>query len=125
MLYEVITLVLARRFASLDVLSGGRVCVGLGNGWSADEFEAAAVPARGRGRRIDEALAILKAVWTTDPVEFAGEHFRIPRSFIQPVITSYSIHYTKLYDAGDARVWLRGRSVSVTRIAGARPYRAR
>jgi probable F420-dependent oxidoreductase len=77
-------LVLARRFASLDVLSGGRACVGLGNGWSADEFEAAGVPSRGRGRRIDEALAVLKAVWTTDPVEFAGEHFRIPRSFIQP-----------------------------------------
>jgi probable F420-dependent oxidoreductase len=77
-------LVLARRFASLDVLSGGRACVGLGNGWSADEFEAAGVPARGRGRRIDEALAILKAVWTTDPVEFEGEHFRIPRSFVQP-----------------------------------------
>ncbi len=77
-------LVLARRFASLDVLSGGRACVGLGNGWSADEFEAAGVPTRGRGKRIDEALAILKAVWTTDPVEFEGEHFRIPRSFIQP-----------------------------------------
>jgi probable F420-dependent oxidoreductase len=77
-------LVLARRFASLDVLSGGRACVGLGNGWSADEFEAAGVPARGRSGRIDEALAILKAVWTTDPVEFEGEHFRIPRSFIQP-----------------------------------------
>jgi probable F420-dependent oxidoreductase len=77
-------LVLARRFATLDVLSGGRTCVGLGNGWSADEFEVAGVPASGRGPRIDEALAILKAVWTTDPVEFAGESFRIARSFVQP-----------------------------------------
>ena len=77
-------LVLARRFATLDVLSDGRACVGLGNGWSADEFEATGVPARGRGRRIDEALAILKAVWTTDPVEFQGEYFRIPQSFVQP-----------------------------------------
>ena len=77
-------LVLARRFATLDVLSGGRVCVGLGNGWSEDEFEAVGVPARGRGRRIDEALAAMKAVWTREPVEFAGEYFRIPRSRIQP-----------------------------------------
>jgi probable F420-dependent oxidoreductase len=77
-------LVLARRFATLDVLSDGRTCVGLGNGWSADEFEAAGAPPRGRGRRTDEALAILKAVWTTDPVEFEGEYFRIAQSFIQP-----------------------------------------
>jgi probable F420-dependent oxidoreductase len=77
-------LILARRFATLDVLSGGRVCVGLGNGWSADEFEAAGVPERGRAKRTDEALAILKAVWTTDPVEFQGKHFRIAQSFVQP-----------------------------------------
>jgi probable F420-dependent oxidoreductase len=77
-------LVLARRFATLDVLSGGRACVGLGNGWSADEFEAVGVAAQGRGKRIDEALTILKAVWTDDPIEFEGEFFRIPRSFVQP-----------------------------------------
>jgi len=77
-------LVLARRFATLDVLSHGRACVGLGNGWSSDEFEATGVPARARGKRIDEALAILKAVWTTDPVEFQGEYFRIPESFVLP-----------------------------------------
>jgi probable F420-dependent oxidoreductase len=77
-------LVLARRFATLDVLSEGRACVGLGNGWSADELEAAGVPAGPRGRRIDEALAVMKAVWTREPVEFNGEYFRIPRSLIQP-----------------------------------------
>jgi len=77
-------LLLARRFATLDVLSGGRACLGLGNGWSHDEFEAVGVPPEGRGPRIDEALAVLKAVWTTDPVEFVGEFFRIPASFVQP-----------------------------------------
>ena len=77
-------LVLARRFATLDVLSGGRVCVGLGNGWSADEFEAAGVPTERRGKRIDEALAVLKAVWTSEPIEFNGEFFRIARSCVQP-----------------------------------------
>jgi probable F420-dependent oxidoreductase len=77
-------LLLARRFATLDVLSGGRACVGLGNGWSADEFEAVGVPPEGRGPRIDEALAVLKAVWTTDPITFDGEFFCIPRSFVQP-----------------------------------------
>jgi probable F420-dependent oxidoreductase len=77
-------LVLARRFATLDVLSGGRACVGLGNGWSADEFEAAGVPEHGRAKRTDEALLILKAVWTTDPVEFEGKYFRVAKSFVQP-----------------------------------------
>jgi probable F420-dependent oxidoreductase len=77
-------LILARRFATLDVLSGGRACVGLGNGWSADEFEATGVPERGRGKRTDEALAAMKAVWTTDPVEFQGEYFHIAKSFVQP-----------------------------------------
>lgn len=77
-------LLLARRFATLDVLSGGRAVVGLGNGWSADEFDAVGVAPQGRGKRIDEALAILKAVWTDDPIEFEGEFFRIPRSCVEP-----------------------------------------
>ena len=50
----------------------------------ADEFDAVGVAAKGRGKRIDEALAILKAVWTDDPLEFEGEFFRIPRSFVEP-----------------------------------------
>lgn len=73
---------LARRLATLDVLSGGRLRVGFGLGWSPDEYEAAGSPWPERGKRADEFLRAIKAIWTTDPVEFNGEHCRIPNSFI-------------------------------------------
>lgn len=75
---------LARQLATLDVLSGGRVRVGLGQGWSVDEFEAAGAASGQRGARADEFVQVLKAIWTTDPAEFSGEHYTLPRSILQP-----------------------------------------
>lgn len=76
--------VLARAVAALDVLSGGRVRLGLGLGWSADEYEAAGQPMAGRGRRLDEFLRVLKTAWTADRVEFTGEFFSIPPAVMEP-----------------------------------------
>lgn len=75
---------LARQLASLDVLSGGRLRVGLGQGWSLDEIEAAGATTAGRAARADEFVTVLKAIWTTDPVEHPGEFFTVPRSTLQP-----------------------------------------
>ena len=75
---------LAKQLATLDVLSRGRLDVGLGLGWSMDEFEAVGVPYAGRGKRGDEFLRCLKAIWTEDPVEFAGEFYRVPRARVEP-----------------------------------------
>lgn len=75
---------LARRLTTLDVLSGGRLRVGLGLGWSKDEFDAVGASLRERGARADEFLQVLKAIWTTDPVEFSGRYYRVPRSIIGP-----------------------------------------
>lgn len=75
---------LARRLTTLDVLSGGRLRVGLGLGWSKDEFEAVGASFNERGRRADEFLRVLKAIWTTDPVEFHGDYYHVPRAFIGP-----------------------------------------
>lgn len=75
---------LARRLATLDVLSRGRLRIGFGLGWSPDEYEAAGVRMRERGKRADELVRALKTIWTTDPVEFNGKYYRIPRSFIGP-----------------------------------------
>src|SRR5262249_9038834 len=75
---------LARRLTTLDVLSGGRLRVGLGQGWSKDEYDAVGSAPRGLGRRADEFIQVLKTVWTTDPVEFHGRYFQIPASIIQP-----------------------------------------
>jgi probable F420-dependent oxidoreductase len=74
----------ARQIATLDVLSGGRARVGLGQGWSLDELEAGGGAASRRGARADEYVQVLKAIWTTDPAEFAGEHYTLPKSILQP-----------------------------------------
>ena len=75
---------LARRLTTLDVLSGGRLRAGFGIGWSPDEYEAAGATWQDRGKRADEEIEILKKIWTTDPVEFHGKHYRIAKSFIGP-----------------------------------------
>ena len=75
---------LAKAMASLDVLSGGRLTVGLGIGWLPQEYAAAGVPFERRGARMDEYLRCLTALWTQDPVEFAGEFYTVPRSHIGP-----------------------------------------
>src|SRR5579884_3786529 len=76
--------VLARRLTTLDVLSGGRLRVGLGQGWSKDEYDAVGIAPQRLGRRADEFIQVLTAIWTTDPVEFHGRFFHVPRSIIQP-----------------------------------------
>jgi probable F420-dependent oxidoreductase len=75
---------LARRLTTLDVLSDGRLRVGLGLGWCKDEFDAVGRPMKGLGKLADEFIAVLKAIWTTDPVEFQGEVYQVPKSIIQP-----------------------------------------
>ena len=74
--------VLARRLATLDVLSGGRLRVGLGQAWSVDELEAVGADPKARGDRADEFIRVLKAMWGPDPVEFQGRHFRVARSVV-------------------------------------------
>jgi len=75
---------LARRLTTLDVLSNGRLRVGLGLGWSEDEMEAAGGEKKNRGARADEFLEILKAIWTRNPVEYQGKFYRVPESYIGP-----------------------------------------
>jgi probable F420-dependent oxidoreductase len=76
--------VLARRFATLDVLSNGRAIAGLGIGWSKDEYEVSGVPFEHRGQRADEFLQMLKRIWTDEMVEFKGQFYSIPASKIGP-----------------------------------------
>jgi len=75
---------LARRLATLDVLSAGRAAVGVGVGWSRDEFDAVGTPFARRGARSDEFLAAMLALWGEDPVEFKGDFYRIPASKVGP-----------------------------------------
>lgn len=64
----------ANTLASLDALSGGRVTVGVGVGWSAGEFAALGRDFADRGRRTDEALRLWRVLWENDPASFHGEY---------------------------------------------------
>src|SRR5207248_6877499 len=64
---------LAKELATLQNLSGGRLILGAGVGWLEAEFEALGVPFRERGRRMDEGIAMMRAVWHDDPVSFPAQ----------------------------------------------------
>jgi probable F420-dependent oxidoreductase len=76
--------VLARRFATLDVLSEGRAICGLGIGWSKDEYQASNIPLKDKGKRADEFVQVLKRIWTDDVVESKGKFYNISASKIGP-----------------------------------------
>ncbi len=65
--------VLAKELATLDVLSGGRVELGIGVGWLKEEFEALGVPWDRRGARNDEYVAAMRALWSQPKAEFHGD----------------------------------------------------
>ena len=74
----------ARASGTLDILSNGRLALGIGTGWMKDEFDLYGVDFATRGARMDEMLAILGAFWRDGIVEFHGEHFDFPPVQISP-----------------------------------------
>jgi probable F420-dependent oxidoreductase len=74
----------AKELATLDHLSGGRVTLGVGAGWLAEEFAALGVPFADRGRRLDEYLAVMRALWTEDKTDFDGEFFSFSQCISRP-----------------------------------------
>jgi probable F420-dependent oxidoreductase len=75
---------LAKQAGTLDVLSGGRVDLGLGTGWSEVEFAATGSDPRPRGRRTEEYLAVLRTLWGDRVASFDGEFYRVPPSTMAP-----------------------------------------
>ena len=75
---------LAKQLASLDVLSGGRLDVGLGLGWSREEYAAAGAPYQERGARAEEFLAALRVLWTEEVAEFRGRFYQFPPVRLAP-----------------------------------------
>src|SRR5258708_11731292 len=65
---------LAKELSTLQNLSGGRLILGVGVGWLEAEFNALGVPFQERGRRMDEGIAMMRAVWSQDPVTFEARH---------------------------------------------------
>ena len=77
-------LVLAKQVATLDRMSGGRIELGIGVGWLREEFAALGVPFERRGRRADEYVAAMRALWRDDGASFAGEFVRFERVSCNP-----------------------------------------
>ena len=78
------TVLVARQVADLDLLSGGRVRLGVGIGWNYVEYEALGQSFRKRGRRMDEQIVLLRKLWTEPLLSFAGEFERIDRAALNP-----------------------------------------
>ena len=77
-------IILARRLATLDRFSDGRLVVGIGQGWMEQEFEAAGVSMKRRGAGFEEHILTMRTVWSPDPVSFEGRFYRIPEADIGP-----------------------------------------
>jgi probable F420-dependent oxidoreductase len=79
------TALVAKQAAQVDVLSGGRLRLGIGVGWNAVEFEALNETFDNRGRRSAEQIAVLRALWTQPVVDFRGEFHRISHAGLNPM----------------------------------------
>ncbi len=76
--------VLAKEVATLDVLSGGRVHLGVGIGWLEEEFDVIGIPFADRGPRTEEYVAAMRALWSQDEPAFAGETISFTGAVMRP-----------------------------------------
>ncbi|MBI1737199.1 MAG: LLM class F420-dependent oxidoreductase [Candidatus Rokubacteria bacterium] len=74
----------AKQVSTLDVLSGGRVRLGVGVGWQEAEYDALGESFRTRGARMDEAIRLLRAFFRDERVDFAGAHYRVTAMAMEP-----------------------------------------
>ncbi len=79
------TALVAKQAAEVDVLSHGRLILGVGIGWNAVEYEALGMSFTNRGRRIEEQIAVMRALWTGEVVDFKGRWHRIDRAGLNPL----------------------------------------
>jgi len=91
--------VLAKSLATLDVLSGGRVDLGVGVGWQREEYEAAGLAYDGRGRLLDHSLEVCRTLWTESTASYDSAQLQFERIHQMP----------KPAQAGGVPVWVSGR----------------
>ena len=100
------TALVAKQAAEVDVLSGGRLRLGVGVGWSPVEFEALGENIHNRGKRIEEQLEVMRLLWTRELVTYAGRWHRVPDAGINPLPVQRPIP-----------VWMGGEAEAVLRRA--------
>lgn len=79
------TALVAKQAAEVDVLSGGRLRLGIGVGWNPVEYEALGEDFRTRGRRVEEQIAVLRALWTQEVLDFQGRWHQISHAGLNPL----------------------------------------
>ena len=79
------TALVAKQAAAVDVLSGGRLRLGIGIGWNDVEFEGLGENFRDRGRRSEEQVAVMRALWTQETVTYEGKWHKITEAGINPL----------------------------------------
>ena len=88
----------AKQISTLDTLSGGRVRLGVGVGWQESEYDALEERFNNRGRRMDEAIDILRSYWRDDNISFDGKHYSSVAMAMEP----------KPPQGGDLPIWIGG-----------------
>ncbi len=97
----------AKQLATLDVLSEGRLILGVGVGWMAEEAAVLGMPWEHRGRRSDEQLELFNSLFTQPEPEYSGEFYRIPRVGFEPKPVQQPVP-----------IWVGGSSPAAFRRAG-------
>lgn len=126
------TVLVAKQAAQVDVLSGGRLRIGVGVGWNDVEYEALGVDFRIRGARMEEQVKVLRALWTQESVAFRGRGHQISNAGINPLPVQRPI---PLWMGGEADVvlnraarlaegWISSRGLQTPPDRAAGPSRA-
>ena len=95
----------AKQISTIDLLSAGRVRLGVGVGWQESEFEALGEDFANRGRRMDEAIAVLRAYWSDERIDLDGDHYRSTAMAMEP----------KPARPGGPPIWIGGGSTAALR----------
>lgn len=103
-------LTLAKQSATVDLVSGGRLDLGIGAGWMTEEGVALGRPTDHRSARLEETIEILRLAWTRETFAYQGAHFRFPEVGVHP----------QPVQGGEVPIWLGGHGDAIIRIAAER-----
>ena len=98
----------AKQVSTLDTLSNGRVRLGVGIGWQESEYEALGENFRDRGKRMDEAMALLRTYWRDERVDFESDHYPTEAMAMEP----------KSPQGADLPIWVGGNTPPAFRRVG-------
>lgn len=93
----------ARSTATLGIMTNDRFILGVGAGWMKEEFDIYGVPFKGRGKRLDESIQVIRKLWSGEMVEHHGECYDFPLVQLSPVPEKYP----PIYVGGDNALALK------------------